>query len=76
MIDTYLAICLEGVIPGNEVFAQTLVLKEFLFVDVFRLTGEVIRLRDVKDFPLTLWLIFIICVSYYVAIFPFIGLGL
>ncbi|KAJ7328137.1 Major facilitator super domain-containing protein 1 [Desmophyllum pertusum] len=39
-------------------------------------TGEVVRLRDVKDFPLTLWLIFIICVAYYVAIFPFIALGL
>lgn len=39
-------------------------------------TGEVIRLSDVKDFPLTLWLIFIICVAYYVAIFPFIALGL
>uniref|UniRef100_A0A3Q3BN16 Lysosomal dipeptide transporter MFSD1 n=1 Tax=Kryptolebias marmoratus TaxID=37003 RepID=A0A3Q3BN16_KRYMA len=38
-------------------------------------TGEVIKLTDVKDFPSTLWLIFIICVGYYVAIFPFIGLG-
>ncbi|XP_061638264.1 major facilitator superfamily domain-containing protein 1 isoform X2 [Phyllopteryx taeniolatus] len=38
-------------------------------------TGEVIQLTDVKDFPLPLWIIFIICVSYYVAIFPFIGLG-
>ncbi|XP_034722823.1 major facilitator superfamily domain-containing protein 1 isoform X3 [Etheostoma cragini] len=38
-------------------------------------TGEVIKLTDVKDFPFPLWLIFIICVAYYVAIFPFIGLG-
>ncbi|KPP67673.1 Major facilitator superfamily domain-containing protein 1-like [Scleropages formosus] len=38
-------------------------------------TGEVIKVTDVKDFPLSLWLIFIICVGYYVAIFPFIGLG-
>ncbi|KAJ0022022.1 hypothetical protein NQD34_009512 [Periophthalmus magnuspinnatus] len=38
-------------------------------------TGEVIKLTDVKDFPACLWLIFIICVGYYVAIFPFIGLG-
>ncbi|KAI4893440.1 hypothetical protein NFI96_011460 [Prochilodus magdalenae] len=38
-------------------------------------TGEVIQLKDVKDFPLQLWLIFIICVGYYVAIFPFIALG-
>ena len=42
----------------------------------FSLAGEVIRLSDVKDFPLNLWLIFIICVAYYVAIFPFIALGL
>uniref|UniRef100_A0A4W5RID5 Lysosomal dipeptide transporter MFSD1 n=1 Tax=Hucho hucho TaxID=62062 RepID=A0A4W5RID5_9TELE len=38
-------------------------------------TGEVIKLTDVKDFSFQLWLIFIICVGYYVAIFPFIGLG-
>uniref|UniRef100_A0A7N8X458 Lysosomal dipeptide transporter MFSD1 n=1 Tax=Mastacembelus armatus TaxID=205130 RepID=A0A7N8X458_9TELE len=38
-------------------------------------TGEVIKLTDVKDFPFPLWLIFIVCVGYYVAIFPFIGLG-
>ncbi|XP_060690190.1 major facilitator superfamily domain-containing protein 1 isoform X4 [Hemiscyllium ocellatum] len=38
-------------------------------------TGDVVKLTDVKDFPLSLWLIFIICVCYYVAIFPFIGLG-
>uniref|UniRef100_A0A673BKR9 Lysosomal dipeptide transporter MFSD1 n=1 Tax=Sphaeramia orbicularis TaxID=375764 RepID=A0A673BKR9_9TELE len=38
-------------------------------------TGDVIKLTDVKDFPVSLWLIFIICVCYYVAIFPFIGLG-
>ncbi|KAI2656612.1 Major facilitator superfamily domain-containing protein 1 [Labeo rohita] len=38
-------------------------------------TGEVIKLTDVKDFPFSLWMIFIICVAYYVAIFPFIGLG-
>ncbi|XP_029026798.1 major facilitator superfamily domain-containing protein 1 isoform X1 [Betta splendens] len=38
-------------------------------------TGEKIQLKDVKDFPFPLWLIFIICVGYYVAIFPFIGLG-
>ncbi|XP_036612775.1 major facilitator superfamily domain-containing protein 1 isoform X2 [Trichosurus vulpecula] len=37
--------------------------------------GEVIKLTDVKDFSLSLWLIFVICACYYVAIFPFIGLG-
>ncbi|XP_035693514.1 major facilitator superfamily domain-containing protein 1-like [Branchiostoma floridae] len=39
-------------------------------------TGEVIRITDVKDFPATFWLITVICVAYYVAVFPFIGLGL
>ncbi|PIK52246.1 hypothetical protein BSL78_10870 [Apostichopus japonicus] len=38
-------------------------------------TGEVIRFRDILDFPVSLWLIFIICVTYYVAVFPFISLG-
>lgn len=37
--------------------------------------GEVVRVRDVKNFPLSLWLIFFICVTYYVSIFPFISLG-
>lgn len=39
------------------------------------LPGEVIKLTDVKDFSLSLWLIFVICVCYYAAVFPFIGLG-
>nr|XP_042135063.1 major facilitator superfamily domain-containing protein 1 isoform X3 [Peromyscus maniculatus bairdii] len=38
-------------------------------------TGEVIKLTDIKDFSLPLWLIFLICVCYYAAVFPFIGLG-
>ncbi|XP_025080168.1 major facilitator superfamily domain-containing protein 1-like isoform X2 [Pomacea canaliculata] len=38
--------------------------------------GDQIRLWDVKHFPLTFWLISIICVAYYVAVFPFVGLGL
>ena len=38
-------------------------------------TGEQISLKDVKDFPLRLWLVFIICVAYYVTVFPFIGLA-
>ncbi|KAM8817487.1 lysosomal dipeptide transporter MFSD1 [Rhynchonycteris naso] len=38
-------------------------------------TGEIIKLADVKDFSLPLWLIFVICVCYYVVVFPFIGLG-
>ena len=43
----------------------------FLFV-----SGEVIHFTDVKDFPLSFWLLSVICVAYYVAVFPFIGLGL
>ena len=39
-------------------------------------TGEVITLKDIKDFPLSCWLIFFICVTYYVAVFCFIDLGL
>lgn len=38
-------------------------------------TGEVIHITDVKDFGCSMWLLCIICVAYYVAIFPFIGLG-
>ncbi|XP_063428788.1 major facilitator superfamily domain-containing protein 1-like [Mytilus trossulus] len=37
---------------------------------------ETIRITDVKDFPATMWLLCVICVMYYVAVFPFIGLGL
>ncbi|ESO96144.1 hypothetical protein LOTGIDRAFT_214694 [Lottia gigantea] len=39
-------------------------------------SDEKIRITDVKDFGLKFWLISIICVAYYVAIFPFVGLGL
>jgi len=38
-------------------------------------TGDVIRLKDIKDFPLSCWLIYIICITYYVAVFCFIDLG-
>lgn len=37
--------------------------------------GELVQFSNIKDFPVTFWLITIICVSYYVAIFPFIALG-
>lgn len=37
--------------------------------------GELVQLRDIGGFGLSFWLITAICVSYYVAIFPFIGLG-
>lgn len=36
---------------------------------------KVVRLRDIKDFPAQFWLVTVICVAYYVAIFPFIALG-
>lgn len=39
------------------------------------MTGEVVKLSDVRYFPKTFWLLCFICVSYYVTIFPFIGLG-
>uniref|UniRef100_V5GY83 Lysosomal dipeptide transporter MFSD1 n=1 Tax=Ixodes ricinus TaxID=34613 RepID=V5GY83_IXORI len=38
-------------------------------------TGEVVRLQDVRNFPRTFWMLCFVCVSYYVSIFPFIGLG-
>ncbi|XP_035233242.1 major facilitator superfamily domain-containing protein 1-like [Stegodyphus dumicola] len=38
-------------------------------------TGEVVQFRDIKDFPASFWLITLICVAYYAAIFPFIALG-
>lgn len=36
---------------------------------------KVVRMRDIKDFPAQFWLVTVICVAYYVAIFPFIALG-
>lgn len=36
---------------------------------------EVIRFKNVKEFSLQFWLITIICVSYYIAIFVFISFG-
>lgn len=63
-----------SLLSGNQVFTKIQLLL-LLFVFYF-FAGEVIHLSDVKDFPLTLWLIFIICVAYYVAIFPFIAIGL
>uniref|UniRef100_A0A0V0JB88 Lysosomal dipeptide transporter MFSD1 n=1 Tax=Schistocephalus solidus TaxID=70667 RepID=A0A0V0JB88_SCHSO len=37
---------------------------------------KTIRLVDICRFPLAIWLICIICVSYYVTVFPFVSLGL
>ena len=36
---------------------------------------EIAKLSDVKDFRGIFWLIALICVAYYIAIFPFIALG-
>ncbi|XP_043288687.1 major facilitator superfamily domain-containing protein 1-like [Venturia canescens] len=37
--------------------------------------AEIVRLSDVKDFKAVFWLITVICIAYYMAIFPFIALG-
>lgn len=37
--------------------------------------GEVVKLSDVFTFKLSFWLVSVICVAYYVAIFPFIAMG-
>lgn len=37
--------------------------------------SEVVNITDVKNFGLPFWLISFICITYYVAIFPFTGLG-
>lgn len=37
--------------------------------------GETVQLRDIATFPATFWLLSLVCLSYYVAIFPFISLG-
>lgn len=37
--------------------------------------GDEIRLSDIRYFPGTFWLICFVCVAYYAAIFPFIGLA-
>ncbi|OQV16047.1 Major facilitator superfamily domain-containing protein 1 [Hypsibius exemplaris] len=39
-------------------------------------TGEKISFKDIKDFPISLYLLCLICVGFYTAIFPFISLGL
>jgi len=38
-------------------------------------SGEVPRLSDVTTFKVPFWMVTVICVAYYVAIFPFIALG-
>ena len=38
-------------------------------------SGEVVTLSDILTFPLSFWLLSVVCLAYYVAIFPFISLG-
>ncbi|XP_063696106.1 major facilitator superfamily domain-containing protein 1-like isoform X1 [Culicoides brevitarsis] len=38
-------------------------------------SGEIARLSDIKTFKISFWMVTVICVAYYVAIFPFIALG-
>lgn len=38
-------------------------------------TGEKVNIKDVLYFPVNFWILCIICVTYYVAIFPFISFG-
>lgn len=37
--------------------------------------GDVAQLSDIKTFKVTFWMVSLICIAYYVAIFPFIALG-
>lgn len=37
--------------------------------------GEVPQLSDMKTFKVSFWMVTVVCVAYYVAIFPFIALG-
>ncbi|XP_065079070.1 major facilitator superfamily domain-containing protein 1-like isoform X2 [Ochlerotatus camptorhynchus] len=37
--------------------------------------GEVAKLSDIRTFKTSFWMVTVICVAYYVAIFPFIALG-
>lgn len=37
--------------------------------------GEIPKLSDVGTFKVTFWMVTVVCVAYYVAIFPFIALG-
>lgn len=38
-------------------------------------SGETAKLSDIRTFKATFWMVSIICVAYYVAIFPFIAIG-
>lgn len=34
-----------------------------------------VHIKDIFTFPLSFWLLSVVCLAYYVAIFPFISLG-
>ena len=36
---------------------------------------ETVSLGDILTFPLSFWLLSVVCLAYYVAVFPFISLG-
>ncbi|XP_023333048.1 major facilitator superfamily domain-containing protein 1 isoform X2 [Eurytemora carolleeae] len=38
-------------------------------------SGEVVKITDVKDFPLSFWFLCLACLSYYGVIFPFVSLA-
>ena len=46
-----------------------------LWVNIFSIHFFQIHIRDVLVFPASFWLVCLICVGYYVAVFPFISLG-
>jgi len=37
--------------------------------------GEVVKITDVKDFPISFWFLCLACLAYYGAIFPFVSLA-
>ena len=37
--------------------------------------GVPIRPQDILTFPATFWILSLVCLAYYVSIFPFISLG-
>jgi len=38
-------------------------------------SGEVVKISDVKDFPISFWFLSLACLAYYGAIFPFVSLA-
>lgn len=38
-------------------------------------SGQLAKLSDVKKFKAPFWIVSLICVAYYVAVFPFVAIG-